>query len=446
MIRLLFLLVISTSLCYLYYALVLKRNTFFQSKRFFLLAGLIAPFVVFAFSKVSNFQESETFSEPLALANAVTAETMVSLEAVQTQMEAVSGNHPYLLYGYVLVALVLILTRLGSFFRLLRMLKNAEYSAVSGTRILRVQGISTPFSIINRICIPEDWDEVPIAILLHEKVHIKQGHWLDILVTELMVILLWWNPLIYLYRNAVRLNLEYLADKAVIECGENRVAYQSLLWSSALGQPVNSFIVTHFSTPLKDRIKMIQQHKSSNWKRVFLIAIIPLSFLLMAFSAENGLSKSLMREVRPIAIGLSDQLVLENNIPNAMPIRKEELIKITSNYGMRLHPILKVKTQHNGVDILAKAGTPVYATADGEVETSEIHKLKGKYVVINHSELHTTTYHHLSKLAVDAGEEVKQGQLIGYVGTTGESNGPHLHYEIHEMGEPVDPLKYLKLE
>jgi murein DD-endopeptidase MepM/ murein hydrolase activator NlpD len=127
-------------------------------------------------------------------------------------------------------------------------------------------------------------------------------------------------------------------------------------------------------------------------------------------------------------------------VPSGSPL---EGFTLTSGYGMRDHPVLRQRRRHKGVDMAAATGTPIYATADGEVEMAQRFSSYGKYVQIDHGGDFETRYAHLSRIAVSAGERVRKGDLIGYVGSTGRSTGPHLHYEIRVAGEAVNPVPYM---
>lgn len=120
-------------------------------------------------------------------------------------------------------------------------------------------------------------------------------------------------------------------------------------------------------------------------------------------------------------------------------------VHITSKFGYRIHPIFGTTKFHSGVDVAAYSGSTLSAAADGTVTIAEYSSSYGNYVVIYHSNGTTTLYAHLSKMAVSAGDTVKLGQTIGYVGSTGNSTGPHLHFEVRVNGSCVDPLKYFKL-
>ncbi|MBP5650609.1 MAG: peptidoglycan DD-metalloendopeptidase family protein [Bacteroidales bacterium] len=128
------------------------------------------------------------------------------------------------------------------------------------------------------------------------------------------------------------------------------------------------------------------------------------------------------------------------SIPAIRPLKN--LKTITSGFGPRYHPILKTMRMHTGVDLTAPKGTPVYATADGVVSREKGGSGYGITVIINHGFSYQSLYAHLSKKVVKPGQKVKRGELIGYVGNTGLSFGPHLHYEVIKNGVKVNPVHY----
>lgn len=119
--------------------------------------------------------------------------------------------------------------------------------------------------------------------------------------------------------------------------------------------------------------------------------------------------------------------------------------RLTSGFGMRRSPFNRAVMQfHRGVDIAGTHGTPVYATADGRVTTSSYRGGYGNLIIINHGYGFETYYAHLSRFAVSSGQWVKRGQVIGYMGRTGQVTGTHLHYEVHIYGVAVNPLNYMR--
>jgi murein DD-endopeptidase MepM/ murein hydrolase activator NlpD len=113
--------------------------------------------------------------------------------------------------------------------------------------------------------------------------------------------------------------------------------------------------------------------------------------------------------------------------------------RISSRYGMRRHPILGYKRMHSGLDFRAGHGTPIYAATDGKVSFAGRNGGYGNFVRLNHAGNLATGYAHMSRIAVRTGASVKRGQVIGYVGSTGLSTGPHLHYEMYRGGKKIDP-------
>ena len=134
-------------------------------------------------------------------------------------------------------------------------------------------------------------------------------------------------------------------------------------------------------------------------------------------------------------------------IPAIQPIENRDLTLIASGFGHRIHPIYKIPKMHSGIDFSAPVGTPVYATGDGLVQavTSSDRGL-GNQIIIDHGFGYTTLYACMDELQVRRGEQVKRGDQIGTVGDTGLSVAPHLHYEVHLNGEPMNPINYFFLE
>ncbi|HNP33723.1 MAG TPA: peptidoglycan DD-metalloendopeptidase family protein [Flavobacterium sp.] len=130
-------------------------------------------------------------------------------------------------------------------------------------------------------------------------------------------------------------------------------------------------------------------------------------------------------------------------IPAIQPVKNEALKRIASGFGYRSDPFTKVRKMHEGMDFTANIGTPVYATGDGVVAAADNSKSGyGNHIEINHGFGYLTLYGHLSKYNCRAGQRVKRGDLIGYVGSTGRSEGPHLHYEVHKDGKVVNPINF----
>ncbi|WP_298329244.1 M23 family metallopeptidase [uncultured Dokdonia sp.] len=133
---------------------------------------------------------------------------------------------------------------------------------------------------------------------------------------------------------------------------------------------------------------------------------------------------------------------LLKTIPAIQPVQNKDLSRVASGYGMRVHPILKYRKMHNGMDFTAPPGTPIYATGDGKVTKVGLGSGYGKMVIIEHGFGYKTYYAHMSKYKATVGQNVKRGEIIGYVGNTGLSSGPHLHYEVWKNGTVVNPVNF----
>jgi len=192
----------------------------------------------------------------------------------------------------------------------------------------------------------------------------------------------------------------------------------------AAGIPFHTACTTTFDTFREDEMQEIEQH----------------------FFNLNNQQHLIMKKVSILALGLmliaTTIFALKNDPPSRSPLNKSE---ITSGFGQRKHPISKKMKHHKGVDFKAKIGTPIYATSDGVVEKAKEQSTgHGNHVVVKHDETFSSLYGQMSAIKVEEGQKVKKGDLIGLVGSSGASTGPHLHYEVWKDGEAVNPEPYLQ--
>jgi murein DD-endopeptidase MepM/ murein hydrolase activator NlpD len=129
--------------------------------------------------------------------------------------------------------------------------------------------------------------------------------------------------------------------------------------------------------------------------------------------------------------------------PAIQPVSNKDLTRVASGFGYRIDPIYKTVKLHAGLDFAAPQGTPIYATANGTVTVAgNSGNGYGNHVVINHGYGYETLYGHMVKVKARAGQQIKRGEVIGYVGSTGKSTGPHCHYEVHKNGQKIDPVYF----
>lgn len=154
---------------------------------------------------------------------------------------------------------------------------------------------------------------------------------------------------------------------------------------------------------------------------------------------DAGEASAVFQAWRQLDTGLAASSAVA--VPSRKPI---DAMKLSSSYGMRVHPVTGRLARHNGIDIPAPHGTPILATADGIVGRAQRLGGYGLYVEVEHGNAIQTRFGHMSSIAVRPGQMVKQGEVLGYVGSTGRSTGNHLHYEVRIEGTPVNPLPFVQ--
>lgn len=168
--------------------------------------------------------------------------------------------------------------------------------------------------------------------------------------------------------------------------------------------------------------------------------IVDASKRLDVLSKQLVVQSKSLDEIEYLASNKVDLLAA---IPSIQPIRNKDLKRVASGYGYRKDPFTKKPRMHWGMDFTAPRGTPIYATGDGIVKRADNRAAGfGKHIRIDHGFGYVSLYAHMSKYKVKRGQKVKRGEIIGYVGNTGRSAGPHLHYEIFKDGKKINPLNF----
>ena len=213
----------------------------------------------------------------------------------------------------------------------------------------------------------------------------------------------------------------------------------------------------------KDELKELQEqtilftHQKSQRMKNFALAffallLIPSTILFFSenekITVVNGIQPPSPEEMMTMDVFLPQSIEMAvathvdlNDPPSIKPLEGD--FKVNSGFGKRMHPLIKKRKFHSGIDFKAPTGTPVLATADGEVIVSKTNKTGyGKHIIIQHDEEFKTLYSHLSEIKIKVGDKIKKGDVIGLVGSTGTSIRPHLHYEVIKDGKKVDPEEY----
>jgi murein DD-endopeptidase MepM/ murein hydrolase activator NlpD len=198
------------------------------------------------------------------------------------------------------------------------------------------------------------------------------------------------------------------------------------------------------STPIPDSARLKEMEKS---KEIELVQGMSESELVKSLTGQlNTLSLQVAyqnKSYNEIDDMIKDKQKLLAAIPAIQPVSNKDLRHIASGFGYRVDPVYKITKFHAGLDFAATQGTPIYATADGVVkEASYDAGGYGNHVVLNHGYSYETLYGHMVRIKVHVGQQIKRGEVIGWVGSTGKSTGPHCHYEVHKGGQPVDPVYF----
>ncbi|MBS1979112.1 MAG: peptidoglycan DD-metalloendopeptidase family protein [Bacteroidetes bacterium] len=416
-----------TTVFYLLFVVLFKNLTFFSLNRFYLLSGLILSFLI-PLIKISFLpSEIKTITHTLE----ETFEFWDTEQAIASVAIPVSDSttHMYFLaVGYFTGMAFLLIRLLISIAAVLRLKNKSNTTVLEGIKVVTTR-ISQPFSFFRTVFMPDHED---IALILaHERAHIDQNHWIDLILMEVAALLLWFNPLMILFRKEIKLQHEYLADSNALLKVQPEQYFQCLLRTvnaANLHAPVSQL----YTSSIKKRILMISKQRTPFQSLTLYLVVAPLIvFLLFAFSERPTESQDSNPPGDTHA-----------SIPSLSPVNMKTA-RVVSSYGKRKHPYTGKMSFHTGIDLQSEEGEPVMAPADGVISSTGYDSLNGNYLFITHDEVFSTKYSHLRNILLNQGNKVKSGETIGFVGSTGMSTGPHLHYEVIMNGEPVDPAPYL---
>ncbi|WP_405205773.1 peptidoglycan DD-metalloendopeptidase family protein [Aquimarina sp. LLG6339-5] len=437
-----YLLQVSICLAILYcsYYLFFKRLTFHKVNRIVLLLlipfSLCIPFL----NQIEFTVRTETITIPLfnELLPINQPETEIVLP---NKLHTKEKNHLTNLLSllYILGALIALFRLSLSVIQLYRIKKKSNTFSRDGYRFVTTD---TPhiFSSFGWIFIPNNkTNEIASAVIEHEKAHIKLWHTADLILTEIYVVIFWFNPFSYFFRKSIRSVHEFQADSFVLDTQIKKSYYLELLVNTLQTYQTKKLHSYFNHSLIKKRIDMITK-TNSNQKSIFrYILLLPIfTILLTAFIKPKFDDKNIVENI------IAEEIKVEI-LPSIFPIENGSKDNITAVYGKtHKHPLLKKKVIHKGIDIRAKIGTSVLATEDGTISVAKDKGNWGNLIVITHPNGYETWYAHLDSFEVTENQKVSKGQIIGKSGNTGLSTGPHLHYEVRLNGKNMDPMNYLK--
>ena len=230
----------------------------------------------------------------------------------------------------------------------------------------------------------------------------------------------------------------------------------------------NYKLLDHRLTQVQQQMTELESRDNKVYRAIFEASPVPDSarakqnekaeeLVLVQSMNDNELLKSMKAQLNALTARASfqlksydeiDQMVkdkqkLLSSIPAIQPISNKDLKELASGFGSRIDPVYKIPKFHAGLDFAAPQGTPIYATADGRVKLATREDGGyGNHVIVDHGYGYETLYGHMVRIKTRSGSLVKRGEVIGWVGSTGKSTGPHCHYEVHKNGTPVDPVYF----
>jgi murein DD-endopeptidase MepM/ murein hydrolase activator NlpD len=219
---------------------------------------------------------------------------------------------------------------------------------------------------------------------------------------------------------------------------------------------------------IDERLKQLEKRDNDVYRSIFEASPIPDSARAKQIENKKELQKVAKMDNQELTDGLYKTLnIIYNRVmhqeksyeeiehmvlnkekllastPAIQPVSNKDLNRLSSGFSYRIDPIYKTVKFHAGLDFSAPQGTPIYATADGVVRVAgNLGNGYGKHVIINHGYQYSTLYGHMYRIKVRVGQSIKRGEVIGYVGNTGKSTGPHVHYEVMKGGRHLDPIYF----
>lgn len=340
------------------YMLFLRKNTFFRFNRIFLTTGLIASLIIPAIK----------YTYDVFIPNIANIEVISQTEsdAIPTPGSAFS-IWSILFMLYIAGIILLSIRNLFAYRKLTNLIKGGTKHNTNGVKLIESNEVKSPFTVLNYILLNSKSlsSTERDLILKHEITHINQKHWIDLICSEIILLLQWFNPLAWKYVSLLKENHEFLADKAVIDSGISPYIYQAVLINQRFQGPVFSFSNSfNYSKPL-NRLSMIKKSKSASWKRISALIIIPILGLFIWASAEpNYIIQESVFTIQEFNL-LSESPVENTVITTNDSVPKKEK-KVTVSTNTKTDTKVKTKKSVDTIFHIGQKGTILSYKSNGE--------------------------------------------------------------------------------
>ncbi|WP_442265963.1 peptidoglycan DD-metalloendopeptidase family protein [Tenacibaculum sp. ZS6-P6] len=416
---------------YLAYVSLFRKHTFFQLNRLILILFIPVSIIL---SSIDVFSPLEISS--INIPKFIEIDQMMSENFSENQILKEKFNYSFIITLLYFFGVIISLFSLIKSVQQLIKLKKESQLKKSRKYTFIYANITEVFSCFNWIFIPKSKREnIDNLIIEHEKKHVDFKHTLDLLITELYIILFWFNPFVYYFRKSLKSVHEFQVDKEVLLTNKINISDYLKVLRKEINSKTNIKLYSYFKQPIiKKRLEMISKNKTNSFKKIKYLILIPIiSICLLSFNQDD------FNNNLPVII--TDN----NSIPSIFPIQNKTVSDITSHFGkLRKFGKKSEAKIHQGIDIRAAIGTPIVATADGIISYASYKGNWGNLIVVTHTNGYETWYAHLNSFKLKKGKSVKKGEVIGFTGDTGLSKGPHLHYEVKHNSKNVNPLDYIK--
>ncbi|MDR1884590.1 MAG: peptidoglycan DD-metalloendopeptidase family protein [Prevotella sp.] len=434
----------------------LSNETFYRFNRLVILAGTAICFIL-PFIEI-NIQEYSPVQKPFVLAEeALVTKQTPNPEIYQDEVIALP-DLPEPENATLSIGAILLLVYLTGGGINLAILMKSVYSMCrlihGGRKILQgryvfviVSPEINPFSWGRYVVLSEsDYDSDHSEIIIHETAHIERRHSFDLIYMELIALVQWFNPAVWLLKRELKDIHEYQADIRVLQSGIDATKYQLLLVKKAVGASSYTLANSFNHSKIKKRITMMLKEKSNKWARLKLLLLLPLGVLSVYAFARlevNGSPDPIGYDkgTNNLGNGQNDDIPLSVIAEKDFCFPLPSMVKVTGKYERG-----KNGGFHFGYDLQGRGKDEVVAAFDGNVVVAEYDKARGNFIKIEHADGLSTLYAHNSKNLVKPNTFVKAGAVIAITGNTGFSTGDHLHFEIGKKGKPIDPGTVIDFE